>query len=194
MKKKIIIVIATIFSIFNIVSFVFIKKPEFISKLFPQKNSVDSSVASKQIPPELQSCLKSIMNLSMEKVKADGQIDMQAILESCLTKGAKFPNGKTLDKETFEKMQEYYGTSLSKEDREMLQKLIEENGGVPVGTPVHSVKKNLTTDEIKKLNEQMQADLKKIPPEELEAARKANEDAVNNPQNYQGGSNGGMGL
>jgi hypothetical protein len=165
------------------------------ANLFAEEKIKEMEEVLKQTPPEMQNCIKSVMNKAVEKMKTGESIDTQTISQICLPAGTKTRDGK-ITVEMLKKMQEYYGTSLSEKDRDALQKVIEQNGGmIPQGKPLPSDQKTLTAEEIKKLNEDMQKELNKIPPEELEKIRKANEDAVNNPQEYQGETSGnGMGL
>lgn len=165
----------------------------------------------KQAPPEAQNCFKSLISSVAEKVKVGefkGMSDIIPVaLQNCLPKGTKIPSVLTgadgkidmgILSELLKKTGYLSGKNLSPKDLEALKKAQEQFGGtISPGTETPSDQKILNLENIKRINEQMREDLKKIPPEELEQIRRVQEQSVLDgaaPQEIPESSGSGMGL
>ena len=135
----------------------------------------------KQAPPEMQSCVKSIMSSVSEKMKNGdfkGASDIPAIIQGCLPQGTKIPSGAGggINVEFLKKMEEFYGDSLSPKDLDSLKKAREQlKDIIPQGTEIPSGKKIFDLEDIKNTQDEMQEEYKKLTPEELEWIKKAQE-------------------
>lgn len=158
----------------------------------------------KQASPEVQSCVKSMINnVSSGELKGS---DISTMLLNCLAPGTKIPSipsGGGINIESLKYIEEFYGSSLSPKDLEALKKAQEQlKGIIPQGTEIPSSQKTLNLEDIKKIQGEMEKNLqevyKNMTPEELEYLKKAQEqgqfDNATPPEIQGGGSGTGMGL
>ena len=147
----------------------------------------------KQAPPEIQSCVKSLINKMTDKTSAG---DIQSILLNCLAPGIKIPAGGEINMESLKLIEEYYGKNLSPKDLEALKKVQEQlKGIIPQGNEIPSGQ-ILNLEDIKQLQEKIQEEYNKLTPEQLEWIKKMQEQQQENttpPPEIPGGSTG-MGL
>jgi len=159
--------------------------------------SKEAEIKIKQASPEVQSCVKlMISKVSAGELKGGG--DIQTMLLNCLAPGTKIPSGGGINMESLKYIEEFYGKSLSPKDLESLKKAQEQlKGIIPQGTEIPSSQKSLNLEDIKKIQEKMQEELKKLTPEELEWMKKSQEQQEDTtpPEIPEGNSSpNGMGM
>lgn len=153
----------------------------------------------KKAPPEMQDCIKSAIGDIGEKVKSGdykGLSDIPSIIQDCVSKGVKIPQSVNID--ALKKMQETGGDDRSSQQIESLKALQNQyKDMIPEGVSMPVINNIPSADEIKKIQEQMQAEYMKIPQADLEQYKKMQEQGQfeNAPViNIPTGSSGGMGM
>lgn len=153
----------------------------------------------KKAPPEMQDCIKSAIGDIGGKVKSGdykGLSNIPSIIQGCVSKGVKIPQGVNID--ALKKLQETNGGDGSMEQTESLKMLQNQyKDMIPEGVSIPTVKGVPSADEIKKIQEQMQAEYMKIPQADLEQYQKMQQQGQfeNAPIiNIPTGSSGGMGM